>query len=66
MNITCFTVPELDYFREKCNFTRDERALFDYRAQECTLEECAEMMNVSVSTVKRISQRVNDKIIRVC
>lgn len=66
MNITSFTVPELDYFRENCNFTRDERTLFEYRVQEYPLEECAEMMNVSVSTVKRISRKVNDKIMRVC
>ena len=29
------------------------------------LEDCAEEMNVSVSTVKRLSRRVNDKIERV-
>lgn len=66
MNINSFTVPELNYFREYCNFTRDERMLFEYRVQEYSLEMCAELMNVSVSTVKRISRRVNSKIIKVC
>lgn len=66
MNINSFTVPELNYFREYCNFTKDERMLFEYRVQEYSLEMCAELMNVSVSTVKRISQRVNKKIVRVC
>ena len=66
MNITSFTKPELDYFRDNCNFTKDERTLFEYRVQERSLEECAELMNVSVSTVKRISQKINNKIIRVC
>ncbi len=66
MNINSFTLPELNYFRANCNFTRDERALFEYRVQEYSLEECAELMNVSVSTVKRISRKVNNKIIRVC
>lgn len=66
MIISDFTKPELDYFRENCNFTRDERTLFEYRVQEYSLEECAEMMNVSISTVKRISRKVNNKIIRVC
>lgn len=66
MNITSFTKPELDYFRDNCNFTKDERMLFEYRVQERSLEECAELMNISVSTVKRISQKINNKIIRVC
>ena len=28
------------------------------------LEQCAELMNVSVSTVKRLSRKVNSKIIK--
>lgn len=65
MKIYDFTVPELEYFRQTCNFTSDERTLFESRSKGITLEQCAEMMNVSVSTVKRISRRVNNKIIRV-
>lgn len=61
-----FTVPELDYFRAKCNFTEDERTLFEYRSKNIPLEQCAGLMNVSVSTVKRLSRKVNSKIIRVC
>ena len=59
-------MPELEYFRAYCNFTAEEKELFDLRAQAIPLEQCAEMMNVSVSTAKRISRRVNDKIKRVC
>jgi transposase len=66
MRIYDFTQPELDIFRAKCNFTDDERTLFEYRASGVSLEKCAEMMNVSESTAKRISRRVNSKIIRVC
>ena len=66
MKIVDFTLPELNHFRENCNFTRDEKTLFEYRVQEYPLEECAELMNVSVSTVKRINKRVKNKIIRVC
>ena len=66
MKITDFTLPELNHFRENCNFTKDERNLFELRVTEHSLEESAEIMNVSVSTVKRISKRVNNKIIRVC
>ena len=45
-----------------CNFTKDENTLFELRLQDVPLEECAERMNISVPTVKRISQRVNAKI----
>nr|DAM04448.1 MAG TPA: hypothetical protein [Caudoviricetes sp.] len=30
------------------------------------MEICAENMNVSLATAKRISRRVNSKIIRIC
>lgn len=66
MKICDFTRREVEYFRQECNFTSDEMALFNMRANNIPLEECAERMNVSISTAKRISQRVNNKIIRVC
>ena len=66
MKIYDFTVPELNYFREYCNFTNEERILFEHRSKNIPLETCAEIMNVSISTAKRISKRVNNKIIRVC
>lgn len=66
MKIYDFTVIELNYFRTYCNFTLDERQLFELRARNVPLERCAELMNVSMSTVKRMSRRVNSKIIRVC
>lgn len=66
MKIYDFTQPELDYFREYCNFTPEQRKLFDYRAQNIPLEQCAELMNVSLPTIKRLSRKVNNKIIKVC
>ena len=53
---------EADYLQAVCNFTRDENTLFELRLQDIPLEECAERMNISMPTVKRISQRVNKKI----
>jgi predicted DNA-binding protein (UPF0251 family) len=53
---------EADYLQAVCNFTKDENILFELRLQDIPLEECAERMNISVPTVKRISQRVNKKI----
>lgn len=66
MKIYDFTTPELNYFRDNCNFTDEERKLFDYRARNIPLECIAEIMDISVSTAKRISRRVNNKIIKIC
>lgn len=66
MKIHDFTVPELNYFREYCNFTEEERMLFDYRSKNIPLETCAEIMNVSLSTAKRMNKKIQNKIIKVC
>lgn len=66
MKIYDFTVPELNYFREYCNFTEEERMLFDYRSKNIPLETCAEIMNVSISTIKRMNKKIQNKIIKVC
>lgn len=62
MQIRDLTMSEADYLQAVCNFTKEENKLFELRLQDITLEECAERMNISVPTVKRISQRVNKKI----
>ena len=64
MQIRDLTMSEADYLQAVCNFTKDENILFELRLQDVPLEECAERMNISVPTVKRISQRVNAKISR--
>ena len=64
MQIRDLTRSEADYLQIVCNFTKDENTLFELRLSEISLEECAERMNISVPTVKRISQRVNAKISR--
>lgn len=64
MQIRDLTISEADYLQAVCNFTEDENMLFELRLQDIPLEECAERMNVSVPTVKRLSQRINAKISR--
>lgn len=64
LQIRDFTQTEADYLQAVCNFTQDECKLFELRLKDVPLEECAERMNMSVPTVKRISQRVNAKISR--
>lgn len=65
MKICDFTKPELDCIREQSNFTNEELALFNMRADNIHLEECAERMNLSVSAIKQKSQKINRKIERV-
>jgi Mn-dependent DtxR family transcriptional regulator len=66
LQIRDFTKSEADYLQTVCNFTKDENTLFELRLQDVPLEDCAERMNISVPTVKRISQRVNSNILREC
>ena len=65
MIIADFTVPELNYLRENCNFVGLEIRVFDLRSQGLSLEEIAEILNMSVDGVKKISRKVNKKIIRI-
>lgn len=58
-------MPELDKLRRECNFTKDERFLFELRAEDIPLEQCAEIMNLSISAVKAKSQKINRKIERI-
>lgn len=64
MNIKDFTKPELEHFREVCNFVGVEKDIFEMRSQGIPLEEIAETVNMSVDGVKKASRRVNKKIIR--
>ena len=65
MIISDFTVPELDYLRCNCNFINLEIDVFEMRASGYTLEYIAEQLHISVDYVRKLSQRVNKKIIKV-
>lgn len=65
LRIPDFTKPEIEYIKEQANFTTQEAELFLLRNREHSLEECAELMNVSVSTIYRISKKMKKKIIKV-
>lgn len=66
MKVCNFTKREIEYCIEECNFTLPEETLFLLRCRDIPLEQCAEQMNVSVSTVKRLSKKMKSKILRVC
>lgn len=65
MIISEFTVPELDYFRQNCNFVGNEIDVFEYRSQGVTQEHIAQYTGLTVSGVKYVSRKINDKIKRV-
>jgi hydrogenase maturation factor HypF (carbamoyltransferase family) len=65
MKIPDFTKPELDYIIANANLTKDEENLMWLRNNEHSLEECAEIMDYSLSTIKRINKRLKDKIIKI-
>lgn len=65
MIVSDFTVPELDRFREQCNFVGNESNVFELRSQGIPLEEIAESLEMSVENVKYISRKVNNKILRI-
>ena len=65
MIISDFTVIELDYFRDNCNFVGDELLVFELRSRGTPLIEIASMLNVSLDTAKKLSRKVNKKIMKV-
>ena len=65
MKIRDFTKPELDKFRELCNFTQDEMTYFNLRGQDKSNIQIAFEMNISEAQVSKLAKRVKSKIIRV-
>ena len=65
MVVSDFTKPELDFYRENCNFVGTESDVFELRSKGIPLEQIAEMLNMSATNISRVSQRVNRKIKRI-
>lgn len=65
MKICDFTVPELNKFRELCNFTEDERMYFELRSKNKSNVQIAYEMHISESTVSILARKVKKKILRV-
>lgn len=57
-----YTKGEKEYISNNANFTPNEYTLFNLRSEDLTLEECAEIMNVSVRTCSRLNKCINNKI----
>ena len=66
MNLkTEFTRPECDFFRQQCNFTDEERAIFDLRVKAHSLVEIQHKLHMSESTVNRRIRSIKRKIYKV-
>lgn len=65
MTISDFTQPELEYFRNTCNFVNLEIQVFDMRAKGITLKQIAETIHISYDYARHLSRKVNKKILRV-
>lgn len=65
MKLYDFTVPELNKFRELCNFTPDELQYFELRSKYKSNVEIALTMHISEAKVSKLARKVKDKIIRV-
>lgn len=65
MKLRDFTVPELNKFRELCNFTQDELQYFNLRSKDYSNVQMAIEMNVSEAQVSKLARRVKDKMKRI-
>ena len=65
MQVYDFTKPELDMFRELCNFTPDEREYFELRSKGKSNVEIALTMNISESKVSKLARKVKSKMMRI-
>lgn len=65
MKIYELTKPELDMFREMCNFTPDELSYFNERAQHKTHLQIAVSNFWSESKVNALSKSVKQKIRKI-
>ena len=66
MNIkTEFTESECERFRRECNFSDEERAVFDLRVKARSIIEIQEALNMSESTVNRRIRNIKRKIYKV-
>ena len=60
-----FTEPECEFFRQKCNFTDEELAVFDLRVKNRSIVEIQHKLNMSEATVTRRIRGIKKKIYKV-
>ena len=65
MTISDFTAPELETFRRQCNFVNLEVPMFEKRSQGIPIEQIAEELHISYDYARKLSRKVNRKILKV-
>lgn len=65
MKIRNFVEWELEKFRKECNFTEDERTVFELKAKDKSIVAIAMEMGTSEATVNRLVKRVKKKMLKV-
>ena len=64
MRLDTFTEAECEYFCHGCNFTDDERAIFDLRVKGKSRVEIAASMAISIATTDRRLRGIYEKVNR--
>lgn len=65
LHINDFTEPELQYFRDNCNFSEAELECFNLRAKNKSIIEISLSMHCSEPQVSKLIRRVKNKIKRL-
>ena len=65
MRICDLTVPELNKYRDMCNFLDDELVYFNMKARGRSNVQVAAELNVSQVQVSRIAAKVRRKMLRI-
>lgn len=60
-----FTEPELQIFRDQCNFSDEELEYFNLKAKKKSIIEISQIMHISDSKVSKLARKVKDKMIRI-
>ena len=60
-----FTEPECEKLRRLCNFTKDERLIFDLRVSDHSIVEVSQKLKMSEATVNRRIKNIKRKILKV-
>ena len=59
------TTPEADRLRALCNFSDEERKIFDLRIKDKSVVEISMALNLSTASVKRRLQSISRKVEKV-
>lgn len=65
MRLDTFTEAECENFRHGCNFTDDERAVFDLRVKGMSRVKIAASLAISIATTDRRLRGIYEKVNKV-